>query len=61
MAIKLKAKEQKQYVGKYAGQYRYVMSTELYNKLTERIREALDAGEFESFRQEYSEKLGRRI
>ena len=36
MAIKLKAKEQLQYVGKYAGQYRYVMSTELYNKLTER-------------------------
>ena len=36
MAIKLKAKEQKQYVGKYAGTYRYVMSTELYNKLTER-------------------------
>ena len=36
MAIKLKAREQKQYVGKYAGQYRYVMSTELYNKLTER-------------------------
>ena len=32
-----------------------------YNKLTERIREALDAGEFESFRQEYSEKLARRI
>ena len=36
MAIKLKAREQKQYVGKYAGTYRYVMSTELYNKLTER-------------------------
>ena len=36
MAIKLKAKEQKQYVGKYAGTYRYVMTTELYNKLTER-------------------------
>ena len=36
MAIKLKAKEQKQYVGKYAGQYRFVMTTELYNKLTER-------------------------
>ena len=36
MAIKLKSKEQKQYVGKYAGQYRFVMTTELYNKLTER-------------------------
>ena len=36
MAIKLKAKEQLQYVGKYAGQYRFVMTTELYNKLTER-------------------------
>ncbi|MBR5803378.1 MAG: DNA-binding protein [Bacteroidaceae bacterium] len=36
MSIKLKAKEQKQYVGKYAGTYRYVMTTELYNKLTER-------------------------
>ena len=36
MAIKLKAKECLQHVGKYAGTYRYVMSTELYNKLTER-------------------------
>lgn len=36
MAIKLKAKECLQYVGKYAGQYRFVMTTELYNKLTER-------------------------
>ena len=36
MAIKLKAKESLQYVGKYAGQYRFVMTTELYNKLTER-------------------------
>ena len=61
MAIKLKAREQKQYVGKYAGQYRYVMSTELYNKLTERIREALDNGTFEQFRAEYSEKLNRKI
>lgn len=32
-----------------------------YNKLTERIREALDEGRFEAFRQEYSEKLSRRI
>ena len=36
MAIKLKAREMKQNVGKYAGTYRFVMSTELYNKLTER-------------------------
>ena len=32
-----------------------------YNKLMERIREALDAGTFAQFRQEYSEKLARRI
>ena len=32
-----------------------------YNKLMERIRQALDEGRFEEFRQEYSEKLGRRI
>ena len=32
-----------------------------YNKLMEKIREALDEGRFEEFRQEYSEKLGRRI
>ena len=32
-----------------------------YNKLMERIREALDEGRFEEFRQEYSEKLARRI
>ena len=32
-----------------------------YNKLMEKIREALDNGTFEEFRQEYSEKLGRRI
>ena len=32
-----------------------------YNKLMERIRQALDDGRFEAFRQEYSEKLGRRI
>jgi queuine tRNA-ribosyltransferase len=31
-----------------------------YNKLAERIREALDAGEFENFRKEYSEKLSGR-
>ena len=32
-----------------------------YNKLTERIRDALDAGTFEQFRAEYSEKLNRKI
>ena len=32
-----------------------------YNKLMERIRQALDDGRFEAFLQEYSEKLGRRI
>ena len=32
-----------------------------YNKLMERIRNALDCGEFEGFRREYSEKLARRI
>ena len=31
-----------------------------YNKLTERIRGALDAGEFAAFRTEYSEKLSER-
>ena len=32
-----------------------------YNKLMEKIRDALDAGTFDAFRREYSEKLGRRI
>ena len=32
-----------------------------YNKLTEKIRDALDAGTFEAFRAEYSEKLNRKI
>ena len=32
-----------------------------YNKLMEKIRENLDAGTFEAFRNEYSEKLSRRI
>ncbi|MBR4090962.1 MAG: tRNA-guanine transglycosylase, partial [Mogibacterium sp.] len=32
-----------------------------YNKLMEKIREALDAGTFEQFRREYSAKLSRRI
>ena len=32
-----------------------------YNKLMEKIRNALDEGRFEEFRKEYSEKLSRRI
>ena len=32
-----------------------------YNKLAQRIRDSLDAGCFEDFRREYSEKLSRRI
>lgn len=32
-----------------------------YNTLTARIRQALDAGEFEAFRRQYSEKLAQRI
>ena len=36
MAINLKAREQKQFVGKYAGEYRFVMSPEIYSRLTER-------------------------
>jgi len=32
-----------------------------YNKLTGRIREALDTDTFDDFRREYSEKLSRRI
>ena len=32
-----------------------------YNRLMERIREALDAGEFEQFRAAYSEKLNEKI
>ncbi len=32
-----------------------------YNKLMEKIRDALDAGTFDAFRREYSEKLARRI
>ena len=35
MAIKVKAKETLQMIGTYAGQYRYIMSAELYNRLTE--------------------------
>ena len=32
-----------------------------YNKLTERIREALDKGEFEAFRAQYSELLSQKV
>lgn len=32
-----------------------------YNKLAERIRDALDAGEFAQFRAAYSEKLAEKI
>lgn len=32
-----------------------------YNKLTEKIRDALDAGRFEAFRAAYSEKLSQKI
>ena len=32
-----------------------------YNKLTQRIRDALDTGEFEAFREAYSGKLSERV
>ena len=32
-----------------------------YNKLTRRIRDSLDAGEFEAFREEYSKKLAEKV
>ena len=32
-----------------------------YNTLMERIRAAIDAGEYDAFRAEYSEKLDRKI
>ena len=35
MSINLKAKETQIQVGKYKGEYRYVLGTELYNKLSE--------------------------
>ncbi len=35
MALKVKAKEQFQNIGKYAGKYRYVMMPELYTALTQ--------------------------
>ena len=42
MALKVKAKERLQKIGKYAGIYRYVMMLELYTALTQEkvIREA---------------------
>ena len=42
MALKVKAKEQLQNIGKYAGSYRYVMQPELYTSLNQDkvIREA---------------------
>ena len=42
MALKVKAKERLQKIGKYAGTYRYVMLPELYNSLSQEkvIREA---------------------
>ena len=36
-------------------------SWQIHNKLAQRIRDSLDAGCFEDFRREYSEKLSRRI
>ena len=35
MALKVKAKEQMQKIGTYAGKYRYVMMPELYTALTQ--------------------------
>ena len=35
MALKVKAKEQYQNIGKHAGKYRYVMMPELYTALTQ--------------------------
>ena len=35
MALKVKAKEQFQNIGKYAGKYRYVMMPELYTALAQ--------------------------
>ena len=42
MALKVKAKERKFKIGKYAGEWRYVMQPELYSSLTQSkvIREA---------------------
>ena len=35
MAINLKAKETLQQIGEYKGKYRYVLGTEIYNRLSE--------------------------
>ena len=50
-----KAKEQ------LAGRLAVMHSLYFYNTLLERIREALDKGEFAQFRKEYSERLAQRI
>lgn len=35
MAINLKAKETLQQIGEYKGKYRYVLGTEIYNRLSD--------------------------
>lgn len=50
-----KAKEQ------LAGRLAVMHNLYFYNTLLERIREALDKGEFSQFRKEYSERLAQRI
>lgn len=50
-----KAKEQ------LAGRLAVMHNLYFYNTLMERIRDALDAGEFAQFRKEYSERLAQRI
>ena len=50
-----KAKEQ------LAGRLAVMHNLYFYNTLLERIRDALDAGEFAQFRKEYSERLAQRI
>lgn len=43
-----------------AGRLTVIHNLYFYNTLTEKIREALDNGEFEAFRAEYSEKLAKK-
>ena len=50
-----KAKEQ------LAGRLAVIHNLYFYNTLTERIRNALDCGEFEQFRAKYSALLAKRI
>ena len=50
-----KAKEQ------LAGRLAVMHNLYFYNTLLERIRDALDAGEFAQFRKEYSERLAQRL